>query len=115
MLCNGPCGCESAHRRSCQDRLTDVRRGALFAVVVVCQEILHLFSLLHAVGLQCLRGDDNLDNLNMFDPFEGYRQSLGMTVVPRLSLPLEADLPPGHLYLECRLPDTRPTHVHRPF
>lgn len=41
------------------------------------QEILHLFSLLHALGLQCLRLDDNLDNLQVFDPWEGYRQTFG--------------------------------------
>ena len=41
------------------------------------QEILHLFSLLHALGLQCLRLDDNLDNLQVFDPWEGYKQTFG--------------------------------------
>ena len=55
------------------------RSGSLFVrpIVLLCQEILHLFSLLHALGMQCLRGDDNLDNLLPFDPWEGYKQSLG--------------------------------------
>jgi hypothetical protein len=36
------------------------------------QMILHQFSLLHALSMQCLRLDDSLDNLVVFNRFEGY-------------------------------------------
>ncbi len=84
-----------AASRHVGDRLRKAR-AALLVVAVARQEILHLFSLLHALGLQCLRGDDNLDNLKMFDPFEGYKQSIGVAVVPHLAAPYRLP-PPGPL------------------
>ena len=36
-------------------------------------------SLLHALAMQCLRSDDNLDNLMKFDPFQGYQHQMENT------------------------------------
>jgi hypothetical protein len=65
---------------ACEDSQGDGAAWCGVVLVTCWQEIIHLFSLLHALGLQCLRADDNLDNLNLFDPWEGYKQSLSTKV-----------------------------------
>jgi len=80
------------------------------------QEILHLFSLLHALGLQCLRLDDNLDNLQVFDPWEGYKQTFGALSIPPLSRSpagsLSPSFPAAARSLSCCMADRHAWMVH---